>query len=97
MITLRKMGIVKLHPTIENDWIAYILENYFQTYGCPPLKLSTEKNNKSKGNCVYSKNWNQVSIWKKHEYLKWKVSFLHQFVLVFFSQQNPDGNWLLLT
>ena len=35
------IGIVKLHPTKRTDWVAYITENCFGSYGCAPSqKLS---------------------------------------------------------
>ena len=38
---LSDKGIVKLHPSKETHWNAYINENYFNSYGCgPPKKLS---------------------------------------------------------
>ena len=35
------IGIVNLHPSKEAHWVAYINENYFDSYGCAaPKKLS---------------------------------------------------------
>ena len=35
------VGIVKLHPCKGTDWVCYINENYFFSYGCVcPKKLS---------------------------------------------------------
>ena len=34
------IGIAKLHPSKRTHWVAYINENYFDTYGCSPQKLS---------------------------------------------------------
>ena len=36
------VGIVELQPTKGTQWVAYINENYFDSYGCaPPQKLSS--------------------------------------------------------
>ena len=35
------IGIVNLHPSKGTQWVCYINENYFDSYGCsPPKKLS---------------------------------------------------------
>ena len=48
------IGIVKLHPSNSSHWVCYIIEIYFDSYGCsPPKKLSKfiiERN----GYCLYS-------------------------------------------
>ena len=32
------IGIVNLHPTKGTHWVAYIYENYFDSYGCSLLE-----------------------------------------------------------
>ena len=48
------VGIVNLHPSKGTRWVAYINENFFDSYGCsPPQRLSKfiiERN----GLCFYS-------------------------------------------
>ena len=48
------IGIVNLHPSKGTHWVAYINENYFDSYGCvPPRKLSRFII-KRNGHCLYS-------------------------------------------
>ena len=50
------VGIVKLHPTKRTHWVAYINQNYFDSYGCsPPQKLFRifEKRNRQCFNFEY--------------------------------------------
>ena len=47
------MGIVKLHPSKGTHWVAYINENYFDSYGCSPRKLS-KFIIKQNGHCLFS-------------------------------------------
>ena len=49
------IGIVNLHQTKGTHWVAYINQNYSDSYGCsPPQKLSRFIT-KRKGYCFYSK------------------------------------------
>ena len=32
------IGIVKLHPSRGTQWVLYIKDCYFDSYGCPPPK-----------------------------------------------------------
>ena len=32
----RDMGILKLHESKDSHWVAYVNENYFDSYGCAP-------------------------------------------------------------
>ena len=37
-----KDGIVNFHPTKSTHWVAYMNENYFDSYGSPPTKVSLD-------------------------------------------------------
>ena len=61
------IGIVNLHPTKGTHWIANIDENYSDSYGCSPQKLSkliTKRN----GHCLYSENRRQGLTSKRDSY-----------------------------
>ena len=47
-------GIVNLHPSRGTQWLLYIKDCYFDSYGCPPPKklLNYLKNKHKK--CIYS-------------------------------------------
>ena len=48
------IGIVNLHPLKGTHWVCYIIEDYFDSYGCvPPRKLS-KIIIKRNGHCLYS-------------------------------------------
>ena len=48
------IGIVNLHRSKGTNWVCYINENYFDSYGCvPPRKLS-KFIRKRNGYCLYS-------------------------------------------
>ena len=48
------IGVVYLHPSKETHWVCYIIENYFDSYGCVyPKKLSKFIINRN-GYCLYS-------------------------------------------
>ena len=46
------IGVVSLHPSKGMQWVAYMNENYFDSYGCfPPHNLS-KSITKRKGKCL---------------------------------------------
>ena len=48
------IGIVNLHPSKGTHWICYINENFFDSYGCVPLKKLSNFIIKRNGYCLYS-------------------------------------------
>ena len=48
------IGIVNLHPSKGSHWVVYINENYFDSYGCAPLKKLSKFIIKRNGYCLYS-------------------------------------------
>ena len=48
------IGIVNLHPAKETQWVCYINENYFDSYGCVPPKKLSKFIIKRHGCCLYS-------------------------------------------
>ena len=48
------IGIVNLHPSKGTHWVCYINENYFDSYGCTPLKKLSKFIIKRHGYCLYS-------------------------------------------
>ena len=48
------IGIANLHPSKGTHWICYINENYFDSYGCVPLKKFSKFIMKQNGYCLYS-------------------------------------------
>ena len=48
------IGIVKLHPSKGTHWVSCLNENYFDSYGCAPLKKLSKFNIKRNGYCLYS-------------------------------------------
>ena len=50
------IGIVKLHPSKGTRWVAYINENYFDSYGCAPPQKQPKFIIKRNGKCLYSEN-----------------------------------------
>ena len=48
------IGIVNLHPSKGTHWVLYINENYFDSYGCVPLKKLSKFITKRNGYCLYS-------------------------------------------
>ena len=64
----RDIAIVTLHPTKRSHWVAYINENYFDSYGCaPPQKLS-KFIIKRNGYCLYSEYKIQGLLSKRDSY-----------------------------
>ena len=62
------IGIVILHPTKRTNWVCYINENYFDSYGCSrPQKLS-KFIIKRKGYCLFSENKKQGLTNKRDSY-----------------------------
>ena len=47
-------GIVNLHPSKGSHWVAYINENYFDSYGCVSPKKLSKFIIKRNGFCLYS-------------------------------------------
>ena len=47
-------GIVNLHPSKGSHWVAYINENYFDSYGCVSPKKLSKFIIKRNGYCLYS-------------------------------------------
>ena len=48
------IGIVHWHPTKRTHWVAYINENYLDSYGCSPPEKLTRFVIKRNGHCLYS-------------------------------------------
>ena len=48
------LGIVNLHPSKEIQWVCYINENYFDSYGCVCPKKLSKFIIKRNGYCLYS-------------------------------------------
>ena len=48
------IGIVNLHPSKGTQWVCYINENNFDSYGCPPPKKLSKVIIKRYGHCLYS-------------------------------------------
>ena len=48
------IGIVHLHPTKRTHWVAYITENYFDSYGCAPSQKLSKFVMKRHRWCLYS-------------------------------------------
>ena len=48
------IGIVNLHPSKGSHWVTYLKENYFDSYGCVPLKKLSKFIIKRNGYCLYS-------------------------------------------
>ena len=48
------IGIVNLHPSKGTHWVCYINKNYFDSYGCVPLKKLSKIIIKQNGHCLYS-------------------------------------------
>ena len=48
------IGIVNLHPSKGTNWVCYIHENYFDSYGCSPPKKLSKFIIKRNGYCLYS-------------------------------------------
>ena len=48
------IGIVNLHPLKGTHWILYVIENYFDSYGCAPPKKLSKLIIKRNGYCLYS-------------------------------------------
>ena len=50
------VGIVNLHPSKGTQWVCYINENYFDSYGWAPAKKLSKFIIKRNGYCLYSEN-----------------------------------------
>ena len=48
------VGIVNLHPSKGTHWVCYIIENYFDSYGCVCPKKQSKFIIKRNGYCLYS-------------------------------------------
>ena len=48
------IGIVNLHPSKGTHWVTYIIENYFDSYGCAPPKKLYKFIIKRNKYCLYS-------------------------------------------
>ena len=48
------IGIVILHPSKGTHWVAYINENYFDSYDCAPPNKPSSVIIKRNGYCLYS-------------------------------------------
>ena len=51
---LGDIGIVNMHPSRGTNWILYVDENYFDSYGCAPPKKLSKFIIKRNGYCLYS-------------------------------------------
>ena len=49
-------GVVNLHPLKGSQWVCYINEDYFDSYGCVPPKKLSKFIIKRNGHCLYSEN-----------------------------------------
>ena len=49
------IGIVNLHPSKGTQWVCYVNENYFDSYGCVCPKKLSKFIIKRNGYCLYSK------------------------------------------
>ena len=49
------IGTVNLHPSKDSHWVCYIIENYFDSYGCSPPKKLSKFIIKRDRYCLYSK------------------------------------------
>ena len=50
------IGIVNLHPSKGTQWVCYINETYFDSYGCVCPKKLSKFIIKRNGYCLYSEN-----------------------------------------
>ena len=48
------IGIVNLHPSKGTNWVCYLNENYFDSYGCVCTKKLSKFIIKRNGHCLYS-------------------------------------------
>ena len=48
------IGIVNLHPSKRTHWVCYIIENFFDSYGCSPPKKLSKFIIKRNEYCLYS-------------------------------------------
>ena len=48
------IGVVNSHPSKGTHWVAYIKENFFDSYGCVCPKKLSRFNIKQNGYCLYS-------------------------------------------
>ena len=50
----RDIGIVNLHPSKGVHWVCYLIENYFDSYGCVCPKKLSKFIIKRKRHCLHS-------------------------------------------
>ena len=62
------LEIVKLHPTKGKNWVVYINENYFDSYGCGPPKRLSKFIIKRYGHCLTSEYKTQGLTDKRDSY-----------------------------
>ena len=48
------LGVVSLHPLKKTHWVAYVNENFFDSYGCAPPRKLSKPIMKRNGHCLYS-------------------------------------------
>ena len=51
---LTSYGIVNLHPSRGTQWVSYIKDCYFDSYGCPPPKKLPNYLKEKYKICIYS-------------------------------------------
>ena len=56
------VGTVNLHPYKGLHWVCYINENYFDSYGCEPLRKLLKYIKKRNGYCLFSEYQIQKTI-----------------------------------
>ena len=61
-------GIVNLHPSKGTHWVAYMNENYFDSYGCSPPQNLSELPIKQNGHCLFSEYKKQGLTSKRGSY-----------------------------
>ena len=62
------IGIVNLHQSKGTHWVLYIMETYFDSYGCPPPPKLSKFIIKRNGHCLYSKYKTQGLTSKRDSY-----------------------------
>ena len=48
------VGILSLHPSKGTHWVCCVIEKYFGSYGCAPLKKLSKFVIRRSGHCLYS-------------------------------------------
>ena len=64
----RDIGIFNLHPSKGTQWVVYINESFFHSYGCSPPRKLPKFNIKRNALCLYSENLIQGLSCKRDPY-----------------------------